>query len=627
MKLFRKNNILFKLIITLCISFSCFGGIINTSVVQADAYDLAGEAAMQGGKLIEPIVSLMMTLGDGAMDLIQKAIVGTKATGTINFATQLISVIIGIVAAIAVIAAITILTGGIGGLVAGIGGALGSVLTAVGGSGVVTFLITAGTLAAALASYNFATDAFEAAFLPDITVFPMYSISPEEVFEGRLLIFDINFFNPKTLKVHLKSSGKDDFSKDKEIQDYDEKTDGEASYYYYEDGDEKVVTSKQSTAIALGKTISKWYYNIRNIALVIMMLILMYIGIRMMLCSIASEKSKYKKMLSDWVISMCLVFVLHYIMVFAVNVNESIIKLITTATDKEKYVVALTNVKDKDNFVSAIEKDDKYNLKQFLCDADGNAVYDEDTGEKITGSGDATQFIYPTNLVGRMRLDAQMQDGTSEYIGYAIAFIILVMYTCFFVFTYLKRVIYMAFLTVIAPLVAMTYSLDKISDGKAQAFNMWLKEYIGNLLIQPVHLLLYMILISMSFDLASQNIVYTLVAMGFLMPAEKLIRSMFGLDKAKTPGFLGGATGAALAMNTMQSLSRFAGKGPGSKGNKPMKMAKNESEDDPKGIYDRGADSGHGIAALYDGYNNEEGTDDGSSSDNDQTNGQPQQII
>ena len=146
-------------------------------------------------------------------------------------------------------------------------------------------------------------------------------------------------------------------------------------------------------------------------------------------------------MLSDWVVSMCLVFVLHYIMIFAVNINESIVKLITTATDKENYIVALTNIKDKDNFISTIEKDDKYNLKQFLCDGNGNAVYDADTGEKITGSGDATQFIYPTNLVGRMRLDAQMQDGSSEYIGYAIAFIILVMYTCFFVFTYLKRVI------------------------------------------------------------------------------------------------------------------------------------------------------------------------------------------
>ena len=626
MKLFRKNNILFKLIITLCISFSCLGGIINTSVVQADAYDLAGEAAMQGGKLIEPIVSLMMTLGDGIMDLIHKAIVGTRATGTLNFATQLLSLFIGLLAAVAAIVVITVITGGIGTIVAQIGGFIGSVLTTIGGSGIVTFFLTAATLGAAFASFKIATDAFDAAFLPDITVFPMYSISPEEIFEGKLLIFDINFFNPKTLKVHLKSSEKDDFSKDKEIQDYDEQKDGEASYYYYEDGDEKVRTSKQSTAIALGKTISKWYYTIRNIAVVIMMLILIYIGIRMMLCSIASEKSKYKKMLSDWVVSMCLVFVLHYIMFFAVNLNESIVKLITTATDKENYIVALTNVKDKDNFISTIEKDDKYNLKQFLCDANGKKVYD-DKGEKVTKAGDPAQFIYPTNLVGRMRLDAQMQDGSSEYIGYAIAFIILVMYTCFFVFTYLKRVIYMAFLTVIAPLVAMTYSLDKISDGKAQAFNMWLKEYIGNLLIQPVHLLLYMILISMAFDLASQNIVYTLVAMGFLMPAEKLIRSMFGLDKAKTPGFLGGATGAALAMNTMQSLSRFAGKGPGSKGNKPMKMAKNESEDDPKGIYDRGADSGHGIAALYDGYNNEEGTDDGSSSDNDQTNGQPQQTV
>ena len=626
MKLFRKNNILFKLIITLCISFSCLGGIINTSVVQADAYDSAGEAAMQGGKLIEPIVSLMMTLGDGIMDLIHKAIVGTRANGTLNFATQLLSLFIGLLAAVAAIVVITVITGGIGTIVAGIGGFIGSVLTTIGGSGIVTFFLTAATLGAAFASFKIATDAFDAAFLPDITVFPMYSISPEEIFEGKLLIFDINFFNPKTLKVHLKSSEKDDFSKDKEIQDYDEQKDGEASYYYYEDGDEKVRTSKQSTAIALGKTISKWYYTIRNIAVVIMMLILIYIGIRMMLCSIASEKSKYKKMLSDWVVSMCLVFVLHYIMIFAVNLNESIVKLITTATDKENYIVALTNVKDKDNFISTIEKDDKYNLKQFLCDANGKKVYD-DKGEKVTEAGDPAQFIYPTNLVGRMRLDAQMQDGSSEYIGYAIAFIILVMYTCFFVFTYLKRVIYMAFLTVIAPLVAMTYSLDKISDGKAQAFNMWLKEYIGNLLIQPVHLLLYMILISMAFDLASQNIVYTLVAMGFLMPAEKLIRSMFGLDKAKTPGFLGGATGAALAMNTMQSLSRFAGKGPGPKGNKPMKTAKNESEDDPKGIYDRGADSGHGIAALYDGYNNEEGTDDGSSSDNDQTNGQPQQTV
>ena len=53
---------------------------------------------------------------------------------------------------------------------------------------------------------------------------------------------------------------------------------------------EEVPTSKQNTALQLSSVISKWYYSIRNIALIAMMLILVYIGIRMMLCSIASEK-------------------------------------------------------------------------------------------------------------------------------------------------------------------------------------------------------------------------------------------------------------------------------------------------------------------------------------------------
>ena len=38
----------------------------------------------------------------------------------------------------------------------------------------------------------------------------------------------------------------------------------------------------------------------------------------------------------------------------------------------------------------------------------------------------------------------------------------------------------MAFLTLIAPLVALTYPIDKMNDGQAQAFNRWMKEYIFN---------------------------------------------------------------------------------------------------------------------------------------------------
>ena len=119
----------------------------------------------------------------------------------------------------------------------------------------------------------------------------------------------------------------------------------------------------------------------------------------------------------------------------------------------------------------------------------------------------------------------------------------------------------MAFLTMIAPLVAMTYPIDKMTDGKAQAFDAWLKEYIFNLMIQPLHLLLYTILVTSAFDLVSTNAIYSLVAIGFMMPAERLLRRFFGFEKAKTPGLLGGAAGAALAMTGLQNLVKPRHKG------------------------------------------------------------------
>ena len=124
----------------------------------------------------------------------------------------------------------------------------------------------------------------------------------------------------------------------------------------------------------------------------------------------------------------------------------------------------------------------------------------------------------------------------------------------------------MAFLTMIAPLVALTYPIDKISDGQAQAFNKWLKEYIFNLLIQPLHLLIYTILVTSAFDLAGKNPIYSLVAIGFLIPAEKLMRSFFGFEKANTPPSMAGAAVGAGLINT--GLHQLLHRAPSGKGGK-----------------------------------------------------------
>ena len=137
----------------------------------------------------------------------------------------------------------------------------------------------------------------------------------------------------------------------------------------------------------------------------------------------------------------------------------------------------------------------------------------------------------------------------------------------------------MAFLTLMAPLVTLTYPIDKMGDGKAQAFNMWLKEYVFNALLQPFHLIIYAIFIGSAENLIIDNPLYAILVFAFMGPAEKILRKFFGFDKASTAsgGFVGGFGGAA-AFNAVKGVvSRSAqrlgnGGSGGSSGSKPIRQ-------------------------------------------------------
>ena len=51
--------------------------------------------------------------------------------------------------------------------------------------------------------------------------------------------------------------------------------------------------------------------------------------------------------------------------------------------------------------------------------------------------------------------------------AYLIIYIALVSFTVVFALRYIKRVIYIAWLTLMAPMVALTYPIDKIKDRKS----------------------------------------------------------------------------------------------------------------------------------------------------------------
>ena len=61
---------------------------------------------------------------------------------------------------------------------------------------------------------------------------------------------------------------------------------------------------------------------------------------------------------------------------------------------------------------------------------------------------------------------------------YSIMYIALTGYTLYFIIIYIKRALILTVLTMIAPLIALTYPIDKVKDGQAQAFTFWLRLYI-----------------------------------------------------------------------------------------------------------------------------------------------------
>lgn len=315
---------------------------------------------------------------------------------------------------------------------------------------------------------------------------PMIRYTPEAIFQNQVPALDVNFINPSV------------------------------------DGDDERNTAKQ-----LRGAISSWYLALRSIAVVGLLSVLIYLGIRMLMTSVAADKAKYKQMLMDWLIAMCLVLVLHYIMSFALTMAETVTAMVSSDNNKTLTVVA-TNV-----------------------------------DPHWWGSG---RLEFSTNLMGYVRFMVQAEDLNVKIAFFAL-YAMLVIYSIRFTWVYLKRVVNMAFLTLIAPMVALTYPIDKVGDGKAQAFNIWLKEYTYNALIQPVHLLLYKVLLGTAIELAAKNPLYAIVSLGFIIAAEKLVKKMFGFDKAS--GGTVGSLAAAAGVTTMagKMLNDVGKKGPAGGGN------------------------------------------------------------
>ena len=106
---------------------------------------------------------------------------------------------------------------------------------------------------------------------------------------------------------------------------------------------------------------------------------------------------------------------------------------------------------------------------------------------------------------------------------------------------------------------------------------MWFKEYIFNVLIQPFHLLIYTILVGSAITLASTSLVYAVIAIYFVIPAEKLLRKFFGFDNAGTLSAAGSFAGGALFSAMINKINKPKPSAEKDDGEKPKNLRKNSS--------------------------------------------------
>lgn len=217
-----------------------------------------------------------------------------------------------------------------------------------------------------------------------------------------------------------------------------------------------------------------WFNFSRILSLGLALPILIVIVIKMATTTIASDKAKYKEMLFHWLASLLVLFVLQYMM---------------TIISALSYLL-LTMIK------GIAEAVDGFNFEKYII------------------------------IKARKQL---LAHSGFQIVSISIVYWLLIYYQVKFFLMYIKRMFSITFLMIIAPLITITYPIDKIGDGKAQAYEKWISEYMVNMFIQPIHAFVYTVFMFTAGSICVQAPILAVMFLLCLSRGEKLIKNLFNM--------------------------------------------------------------------------------------------------
>ena len=348
--------------------------------------------------------------------------------------------------------------------------------------------------------------------------------------------------------------------------------------------------------------VSQVYVTVRDICLVSMLIVIIYIAIRGLLALNPKEKSRYKENFVNCLIGVILIVSVHLIMSVSVKLVDMITEGMETATDStqidtskgnaehisdsELKQIAEDNLQDAesvstisgasitvsgDKIYKALEEagypnvtlTDKPSWWKRVADYLPFVDYSDEYIVTIQCSSFTEQARYMCQEIYDVNEAGERTNENWNYIGWSLVYIMLVILTVAFVWLYGKRLFYLAVLTMFAPIVGVMYPINRQNGSRPQTLNLWFKEYMGNLLIQPFHLFLYTILVGSAMNIAINNPIFVIIALVAILFVEKLLKDMIGIQDTRIGGLGRAIQDTTRAIKTTERTAASVARGIG----------------------------------------------------------------
>ena len=272
------------------------------------------------------------------------------------------------------------------------------------------------------------------------------------------------------------------------------------------------VESESSLVMDLREPVTTMYNFFKGLAIIGYLIILIYIGLKIMLSSTtAKKKATYKETFMYWVTGIMILFFMPYYMKYAIALDEAIVTYISDDS-------GMRSIKSRNASEDALQMNSDANHGFFRTDFENVLDYENSTSQDYMSSIGHIAAYY-------------------QKLGYSIAFLVLTWQVVTMLIYYYKRIFVTALLIMIFPLIAFTYVWDKLNDGRSQALSAWTREYTITVFVQVFHAIVYVFITNTIYatiqrgatgEAVNADFILLIIASSFMFAGEDILKKLFG---------------------------------------------------------------------------------------------------